>query len=389
MAATFNIVNAIKKISILLILCTPIFNYQEIVSFFTNTSAESSSLSAVYKVGKDIAFLLIIILDVILIIKTKKISRMFLWFYMVLISLIISSWFFSNSVLLLIIGIRWCLPLFLILPFFVAVDKSYMETISRILYMLLILQVIIQIIEVLIMPPIYGNRYPGFFIYPSGAGLFVNVCFVFCYVFKHNVRMAFILAICSLIIARSATGVAVFAVLCGLILSYRSNKALLMSLMIMPVAGYLLIANLGTLTGRGEDSIAESGGTRVEIFENNIDSFSILPDKFGKATNLAVILEIKDAFIADSTYTSMMVNFGIIGLLIIFAVIVYFLIYAIISKKIDIILFLFVFLLGGISIIIIELFPVNILLPISLAYFIKREVSESNESNVISYNRIL
>lgn len=357
------------------------------MSFLGVTSiASTSTISSFYKIWKDIAFSIILLLGIVLIIRNNNLNRKIHIFYFILLCLIFSSVFYTTDILLLFIGIRWCMPLFLIIPFLISVDNAFMEKVTRVLFCLLIFQVISQIVELGIMPAIYGNRFPGFFIYPSGAGIFAVICFLFCYVFKYRIRIAFLLALVSLIMAKSTAGIAIFIALCGTIRGCRNSKVFVMTFFLLPLVIYAMASNLEIITGRSVTDLSVSGGTRMEIFESNMETFSMFPEKFGTATNTAVILNLNGAFIADSTYTSVLVNLGIIGLLIMLLIIAFFLIYAITKKELDIMLFLIAFTLGGISVIIWELFPINLLFPVSIAYFVKRELSGFKGINIMAYN---
>ena len=125
-----------------------------------------------------------------------------------------------------------------------------------------------------------------------------------------------------------------------------------------------------------------SGSMRVEILSESINNASLISTKFGTATNTAVSMNIKDSFIADSTYTSIITNMGFLVFFVILLMLSIAIYYAYINKRLDIILFLIVFGLGSITIITFEFFPVNILMPLIITYYIKQSLQHKSVQSI-------
>lgn len=395
MIVKLNFADLIKGITILLLISIFVFNIQE-YAFYLNITSITNKISFIYKIGKDLGFILIITLSFFHCIYIKKISIFFPFFYS-LILYILCAILLTNNIMLALSGIRWILPIFLILCYIPYIDKEFMEKVTKTLYYLLIVQVIFQVLQILFMPPIYGTnilglsaRNPGFLVYPSTAGLFANTCFIFCYIFKKN-KLYIPLVVLSLLICMSSTGMFIFLIICFFLKIFESKhfKLLLISL---PLIAIVIFANLDTLTGREAGSSDISSGTRIEILKESLNDISIISDKFGTATNTAVGLNIKDSFIADSSYTSVLVNLGGIGIFFVLTFLGFVAIYSLKRRRKDILLFLILWALGGVSIIITENFPMNLLFAISVSYYLKREYifyKKNNKSKKNTYAKTI
>ena len=102
--------------------------------------------------------------------------------------------------------------------------------------------------------------------------------------------------------------------------------------MILPVFLFLIFINLDTITGRSEGDTMISGGTRLEILLESIENATFISNEFGTATNTAVSLELENAFIADSTYTSLITNLGFFVFFILLFIIIFAVYYAFYKK---------------------------------------------------------
>ena len=381
----FNIAGIIQFIIIFLLYSTVIFNLQEYAKYF-NLTAITDKVSIIYKIGKDLGIILIIFIAFINTIRTHKLPILFPLFYILFIYLIGLS-ILSDNIMLIMAGCRWILPIFLILALFPYIDYSFMLRITKVLYHLILIQVILQIIQMFIMPPIAGvnflglsARNTGFFMYPGPAGLFANVCFCFFAVFK-KYKFSYILVFVSVIMAMSSTGAFIFFILLFFIKFYHSRFFKLLCLT-LPIFAFFIFINLDTITGRNEGDTMTSGSMRVEILSESINNASLISTKFGTATNTAVSMNIKDSFIADSTYTSIITNMGFLVFFVILLMLSIAIYYAYINKRLDIILFLIVFGLGSITIITFEFFPVNILMPLIITYYIKQSLQHKSVQSI-------
>lgn len=370
-----KIYKVIRTISIVLIALTIIFNLQE-YAYFLNLADKAQNISFTYKIGKDVGFSLIIFISLCYNIYRKKVAVIFPFFFFLTIYVTLCC-LFSNDLLLCLSGIRWLFPVFLIYFLFPYVDRNFMVKVSQVLSFLLIVQVVFQLIQLLAMPPVNGTnalglsaRTPGLFVHPSAAGFFANVCLLFNRNFGRISCYYYFLVILSLLLAMSSTGTFIFFIIVLFIRIYKSKYFSLLAVL-TPFLFYILFSNLDAVTGREQGSSNVSGGTRIEILKNCIEHTELISTSFGTATNAAVNLHKKDAFIADSTYTSVYVNMGLLAFAVMLLMILYAFVYVFRKGSEEMILFLLVYILGSISIIVFEIFPMNFILSISVAYYLK------------------
>lgn len=370
----FKFRNIVQNIIIILICLTLIFNLQEYASYLGLT-AITNKVSIIYKIGKDLGFLLIIFIAIVGSIYSKKIPRITPPFYVLFLSIIGLS-LLNGNLMLSVAGYRWILPIFLILAIYPYIDLDFIKNLTKVLYYLMIVQVTLQILQMFFMPPIAGTNFlglsarnTGFFVYPGPTGLFANVCLCFFEAFK-KFRFSTLLVIISVILSMSSTGAFILFTLLFFIKFYHKRYFKLLCLL-LPFFLFFIFINLDTITGRSKGDTMISGGTRFEILLESITNATLISTQFGTATNTAVSMKLEDAFIADSTYISLITNFGFIGFSIILFMLILAIFYAFFKKKLDLILFLIVFGLGSISIITFEFFPINLLMPIIIAFYIK------------------
>ena len=142
----------------------------------------------------------------------------------------------------------------------------------------------------------------------------------------------------------------------------------------IPALPFILIPIMAIFANRGENYVQESFGTRVEIFFENIGKGQIISDQFGIGTNVAVIFQENfgwnsGAFIADSTYASIVANTGIIGIVIFMLLIFYWFVHVYVVNSIELYSFTLIFVLFGATTILPESYPGNLLFALLLAYY--------------------
>ncbi|WP_286031632.1 hypothetical protein [Phocaeicola coprophilus] len=347
--------------------------------------------SPVYiKVGKDVIFVAIILLSFLDILRKSKIFKLQIYFLILLIYIFICCIFTADRSLC-VAGIRWIIPFILTGAVYPYIDVGFIKKITRILFVLLILQVGTQIIELFVMPPVQGvnslglsNRVPGLFYISNTASVFVLFSYFYIRTFEISKRikkLGLILTISSLVLMMSSTGVFVFLIMFLFDKSY-SSRYFKVLLFFSPIVVFVLFTNLDLLTGRGEGDTIVSGSTRLSILSECINETSIISDSFGEATNTAVNLNLKRAFIADSNIIALYHNLGLIGFMFCFTSFIYLILIAWLKKRKDFILFLIAYFLCNMPLILFEIFPSNIIASILLAYFIKNSLYKGHCVNI-------
>lgn len=382
-----KIIHILTYIAIIGIL---IFNFPE-YAFNLNIIPIRVENTPIYlKIGKDMIFSLIILLSFWDALHKSKVFKLQIYFLILLIYVFFCCIFTANRSLCMA-GIRWIVPCILTGAIYPYIDIIFIKKIARILFVLLILQIGTQIIELFVMPPVQGinslglsNRVPGLFYISNTASPFVLFTYFYIRTFEMNKsikKLGVILTVLSLILMMSSTGTFVFLIMILFDKSY-SSRYFKVLLFFLPIAMFVLFTNLDSLTGRNEGDTLVSGSTRLSILAKCINETSIIPDSFGEATNTAVNLNLKRAFIADSNIIALYHNLGLIGFMFCLISYIYLILTAWIKKRKDFILFLIIYLLCSMPIILFEIFPSNIITSILLAYFIKYNLYKGNCANI-------
>lgn len=274
----------------------------------------------IFKALKDIIYALIFIgiLKLSLKVKKSQLSDYSVTLFLLITFLVILS-MLDNGIVIGLIGLRWIFPLVLFL--LMRGWSQMLDMDAAVVWILIGLTgcLSVQFYQLLYMPPVFGEifpgipaRTPGFFIAPNSTAFFACVSAACVMVFtpeklKLNL-LAVGLALMVSILAQSGTGM-VGAVLLGLRHICRRHKYTFWIITFFTLA--LALTNLDFLTMR-ENYIELSGGGRVEAFLNIArDSFFSI-DRFGLTTNTANLYSQnpEDQLAPDSLVASWVGNFG-------------------------------------------------------------------------------
>ncbi len=378
----------IQKLILLLFILTPIFSITEIFEYLGIGVVLPIDMFYI-KLPKDILMIVVLFLSLTYSLRYKHPINYYICLFL-LSAFTFICFFFSysaNGIEIAVAGIRWAIPLFLIILLYDISNHDLLEKTTKILFALLLLHITVQIVEMIFMPPFWGlnmfglsGRLPGIFVHPSASGTFAAFCF-FCFKYflsQKKKMIGSILAIISVFLSMSSTGVILLTILLFMPIYLRSKYKLILSFVAILFI-FLIITNLDLLTGRQAGDSELSGTTRVQILQEIVNSTELISTNFGIATNTAMNLLTKlgigsNAFIADSLYTSFLTNYGAIFSILFIGSILYLLLYLFMKKNKDIpfILFFVISLLSGISIIIIEIFPINLIIALYLSYYLKK-----------------
>lgn len=276
-----------------------------------------------YKIIKDIVY---IILFVAIALHSYFIGRLPVaqfsgWLITLIVALVVFSTI-DNSPTAGLIGFRWVFPLILFV-----LMKDWVRTVDnnsavRWVFIGLIGCLALQFYQLLFMPPVFGEifpgipaRTPGFFVAPNSASFFGCASAACVMVFaprKLKLHVyAVVLAVAVSALAQSGTGLVVSSLLALRVLCGR-QKTIFWLVALFGVA--FALPNLDFLTGR--DSYVElSGGGRIDAFLKIFDEAAFSLTNFGIYTNAANLLSAnpEDQIAADSLIASWVGNFGLLS----------------------------------------------------------------------------
>jgi hypothetical protein len=189
--------------------------------------------------------------------------------------------------------------------------------------LLLVGEVVVQVMESIYAPDFYGMMYQGFnlanpgtFLIPSSMAGFAIL--VMHYAHQREDRITEFIALFSIFLARSSTAwlVVIFFYTILAVKRLRLSNGFL--LMVVIVSAIVIALNLDVVTGR--DAIADNLVTRWDFFAEHL-SYP-LGKGFGLGSGAAVLAQSEEAVIADSTISSLLINFGWISV-VLYAIFIY------------------------------------------------------------------
>jgi hypothetical protein len=228
------------------------------------------------------------------------------------------------SPLLALAGVRWILPLFLLLELRRLWGRPRAPgQIALALAVLLAVNLALQIARMFYFPPIWGERWglvaraPGLFLLPNTNALFVTACAAISIdlVGKRHFlsRVALALALVATLLSQSAGGL----IACLVLAAHMVFRRMSFLLPTVGVAASLFLLTSTALLGR-EGFLEYSGGERIEKLLSSVGEL-LGPGSFGAYTNAGFMLAAADtsgslgnttAVISDSFYVSAIGNFG-------------------------------------------------------------------------------
>ncbi|MDD2714829.1 MAG: hypothetical protein PHW04_02925 [Candidatus Wallbacteria bacterium] len=377
---------------------TPFLSIAEVYALLQGLMSDTSkALTPVYlKAMKDILFLFILSLGIIVFLKETKIHY-FDKYFLVLILLSIASMLISFPMTTLMAcasGIRWLLPLLLIPVIYRSVDTNLQNKINTIMVFILITSCILQVFQAIYFPSFFGRtffglnkRNPGIFLIPTSMAAFTMVSMFYCFHFSPNglikKTVLYLIGPLSIFLTGSGTGVLILMAfyLC-LLYSKILQKGLFVTL--TPLMLIVMIVIMPILVGRSH--IYVSLLARVNIFLSNVldPKNALISMRFGEATNTMVLVNTSSlsfnamghkGFIADSTLTSIACNVGFVALVVFALLMIKF-----VRQELIFMHFLVIFVGFMVSTIIFEMFPINLLFAVNLAYL--RKIQNENQAYI-------
>ncbi len=372
------------------LLVTPFLSIIEVLTLFSSIGNIDSSTMMLIKVVKDFLLFLCVILG-LLSIRNRQIKISMYSFFLMFMSIVISIYLSIHTVSLLGIGagIRWLLPFFLFF-FIKKFEISFYIRLTLILELILLLGITLQGYQLFYMERLYGLssfglslRNPGFYLIPSSMAAFAMVTLFFVMHFEISLfrkKLFYILSLYSVLLSASGTGLISF-ILITFAIFFRKDKIIIYSLagIIFTIIIYIFLPSVS-----GRDDIWTSMYGRIDIFFENISYLNILfSDRFGSATNTFVslrpdLLDAGGSVIADSMISASVINVGLLFTILFF--------YEFFFRPVFrfgnyFYLYFAVFAPFYFSVVIFELFPINILMFIAFSYLIS-SVKEAAKSNL-------
>jgi hypothetical protein len=296
-----------------LIVTLPLNTFQETIAFFYGAVGDKTqALTPVYlKLYKDF-FLFSVLILVALVGGLVRIHQSLLLFYLLLAFVFIYAALSLSELDLLTIflGLRSYLPIIFILFgfYFYQFEPASLFPVLRVM---LYLELILQIFQLIYAPNYYGSELlgynltnPGTFLIPSTMASFSIL--VYYYARQRGDSVTAIMSLVSVVLARSSTALLVLIIYFVIVFVKRSRFSDGVLVVILLLSAYLIFSNLELVTGR--ENIADNLFTRLDIFTENLHA--PFGKGFGLGSGAAVLAQREGALIADSTISSLLINFG-------------------------------------------------------------------------------
>ena len=365
----------------MLIALTPFFGINEVCTFL---QIPSPLPILFYKIPKDVLLIFLLLLTTINIFQ-KGIPHSSGIALLVLFSFTIITFIFSSvNFLTSIAGLRWSLPIFLALTTIRLVDLPFLKRVSKILAIILVINLLTQVYEMFNMPAIRGlnqfglsGRVSGFYSNASIAGVFACLVLFFIKYFSNFTKrikvLLYLVSFASIFLSMSSTAIGLLFVQMFAPMFLRSSYKVAISIVFIPISLFILF-NLDFLTGRKSGSSDQSFSTRVQIFAEQFENVEVMSTRFGEATNTAVNFNKnnfanQDAYISDSLFTSVLTNYGAAFFLCFMVLILSMVPKIIRSDSESLIVFFIICILSSIPLIVTEIFPVSIMMVCLISYY--------------------
>ena len=377
----------INKIILLILFMTPIFTFLELMALLTSSQLITTSATALItpisvKILKDLVIFLIRSLAFIFILKRARItySSFLMGFFVILIITI--SLFKYSDIYMLISGLRWFMPFILTVFLIEFVTKKLLKDVAKVMAYLFALSFILQIYELFTLGGYYGEerfgvlarRTTGFYIFPTALGFFIIMSFFSNYFYGSGSLRKFVIYATPIAIIMSYSKTAIISYLVIiLIIKFYKDIVPLSLLIITTMSVYFSILYVYV-----ESAITVSLFSRLETLAYNFTHSGLWAGQFGLSSiTYDLIKEVFDLDLpqgmgADSFIGAVSVNLGLLGFFILILLYLFLIIVSYKSKNIDFFIFLIIYGLFSMTIPFTELFPINLLFSIFLAYYLKK-----------------
>ena len=340
------------------------------------------------KLSKDFGILVLTLVVTVQIFKRKSIYTLqaILCVLLILVSISIFISGVNQSLVYTFAGLRWLAPLVLAILMIGEFNRDDLTELSSSITFVFLCSFIVQIAQVFLSGQWYGSndfglsrRNPGLFLIPNSSA-FYSCCTLFFHLFFNSKcllrKVVLILLPISIALTSSGTGIAVYSFLIFLYFlgKRRSDFVSMFFLLGFTVTTLsLAIFLLPFITGRPH-IVSTSGWDRISRLFLYFD-LSFFSTKFGTCCNSSILAEKilgkpGKGRIVDSMITSILANFGWIGLLLFVLMFLCWLARILgLKKNLEVLSFTFLFFLFSLTTIVTEAYPMNVIFAILFGYY--------------------
>lgn len=397
------------------IILTPIFGFQDMLEFFPAFAGYFNiGPFGIIKAGKDILLAIIFILFFIdILLKQKFINKILLWSMLTIIASSFLITIVMSGQLIAFVGLRVFSPIILIFIAYKYVDMDGFRNIVKIICFIAILEFLIALAQMFYGSPISGINYLGLATRPFStfAKPWSFSAFICCAMalrlgldlslyldVKKRTWLFVALSIVFVVLSGSGAGLLGLLMIFMMYILFYLRVHKYVKISVVPILLYLPIwvyINLPWLTGR-QRILSVSAATRYNIFGNLLAGYDVKEILIGKGLGIGSnasqtfmafppinVQNADQLFLADSFYTSVISQTGILFLFLFLGFTFYVLSRAWRNKYqgVNPVVLLFVPMVLTVSFagIILELFPLNWLLFIIFGLALKEHKSEEAE----------
>lgn len=308
----------------------------------------------------------------------------------VLLSVVLST-VHGAEASILVSGLRWLFPLVLVGFAIGRVGNSDLLTVSKIFERLFILNFVLQIVQAFFAPAYFGAigflnlRNTGFFVVPNTAGIFVVICAYLRLYFSEKDKQSstsMFVYFLSAVATGSSAGILGMLALYGhyLTRNFRSIAIAASPLFVFILA--ILFYEFSEFI-RGPGALGITTETRLNLLLNSFSKSDYVSGQFGQYTNTAVLLSgLGKGLVADSLWTSLSGNLGLIGIAVIGFCLFLFGVLSMITRDERVLPFFLIILVASVSSTTLESFPFNLAAVLLLGYFLRAQANDAARPSV-------
>ncbi len=364
----------------------PLYTFAEMLQIYTHINVDNTPYYI--KAFKDITLLLMTLCWLLSSSRKIIIDKLLLCFYALTACVILKSLYVNKNIISILCGLRWLWPLVMICFIHnIVCSPGKLKILSFLLLALFSFGVVLQLTQLL-----YGLikvndwyitkhnwyiiRYNGFCANPNTMATVAMIA-MYCVDYYTSVKKKIVLRVIvglSVFFTHSATGIIAFIVYQVVMLKQKFSIRWQYMILLLAVCLALLFANASLVSGRKGNAAFRSFMIRIGILLKVCPETSFISNDFGLYTNTAAMLETKTDKIkvkyADSTVTSLAGNLGWLPVAALFLFALRHIIINIKEQK----TFHFIILFGcfGLTSIILESYPLNVLLSLETAMLVQK-----------------
>ena len=390
-------INPLNFMTVLAVLLTLLGNFFEVHALFQGSlhSLAEPITPPSLKILKDVCMTSILFLGAVGIILRGKITNS-VGYWTLLVTFGVSSiaTLLRNGALPVLLGIRWFMPVLLFPVFISFVSDRLQRMIAWTLLVVFAIGLALQGGQYFLSTNFFGKntygyslRNPGIYIVPSSMALLAlsTMYYAWSYINIRSIRFVFVFIACPLSVFLTGSGTGWIALGMFYVVISAYNLRLSTSVMMSTVfaTACFVLALVPSLTGRYDifNSITEL----LSIFKGRLIIEDLLySSNLASGTNVAKLLDafegknvIKGAFISDSTITSVISGIGVSGACLMALMVASAMFLG--DKKA--VLFITLSVPFFVTVIILEVFPFNLLFFLNLAYFQRVRLDSQPQSS--------